>query len=168
MIGIAKCESSFRQFNDDGTPLVGHGRYIGVFQIDENIHADYAKSLGMDIYTVSGNLAYAKRLYEQLGAKPWPTCAVKAAPAGALTKDLNLGDSDSQVKILQQRLNKLGFKIAESGSGSPGNETEYFGALTREAVKRFQCAKNIVCSGSESTTGYGQVGPKTRAVLNAY
>lgn len=165
MISVAKCESGFRQFNNDGTPLVGYGRYTGVFQIDKNIHAEYAKSLGMDIETIDGNLAYARRLYDQKGAQPWPTCAVMALP---LKSNLKLGDQSAEVKVLQKILNKIGFEIAKSGVGSLGNETDYFGQLTKLAVQRFQCAQGIVCAGTENTTGYGLVGPKTRLILNSY
>jgi hypothetical protein len=158
MIEIAKCESGLHQYNDDGSLVAGYqGLYIGIFQIDKNIHGEYAKSLGMDIETVEGNMAYARRLYEARGSKPWPTCAVLAAP---LKSALQLGDQGTEVKALQKILNKAGFVIAASGVGSPGQETEYFGSLTRQAVQRFQCAQNIVCSGNENTTGYGLVGPK--------
>ncbi len=44
--------------------------------------------------------------------------------------------------------------------------TGYFGALTQAAVQRFQCAEEIVCSGTAATTGYGRVGPKTLMQLN--
>lgn len=166
MILIAKCESGFRQFTNDGQVLRSRtGLYLGVFQVDEKLHTDWAKSLGMDIYTLDGNLAYARHLYQSSGTRPWPSCALSTATA-ALKIDLKLDDSNSQVKILQQLLNKAGFTIAESGVGSPGNETEYFGSLTRAAVQRFQCSKGIVCEGDEDTTGYGKVGPKTRAILN--
>ncbi len=43
-----------------------------------------------------------------------------------------------------------------------GITTGYFGALTENAVKRWQAKYNIVSSGSPKTTGYGAVGPKTR------
>lgn len=42
-----------------------------------------------------------------------------------------------------------------------------FGAATENAVEAFQCAEHIVCSGTPATTGYGQVGPKTRATINS-
>lgn len=44
--------------------------------------------------------------------------------------------------------------------------TGYFGPLTLKAVQRFQTKYGIVSSGSPSTTGYGRVGPRTRAKLN--
>ena len=101
-------------------------------------------------------------------ATPAPvTAAISSAPiSGSLTVNLNLGVSNSQVTILQKILNKLGFTIAASGAGSPGSETSMFGSLTRESVKKFQCAKMSICSGSESTNGYGRVGPMTRSALN--
>ncbi|PIR18600.1 MAG: hypothetical protein COV48_06610, partial [Elusimicrobia bacterium CG11_big_fil_rev_8_21_14_0_20_64_6] len=58
-------------------------------------------------------------------------------------------------------------KIAVTGVGSPGNETDYFGAMTENAVQRFQVKYGIVSSGAPQTTGYGVVGPKTMAKLNA-
>lgn len=164
MIAIAKCESGFRQYTNSGTPLRGSNLYIGVFQIDEKIHAKKALDLGFDIYTLDGNLAYAKYLYSQAGTKPWSGC-VKNPVAVSLTLNLKLGMNNKQVLALQQVLNNAGYVIAKSGPGSVGNETNYFGSLTREALRRFQCDKGIVCTGSESSTGYGLVGPKTRLAL---
>jgi hypothetical protein len=166
MITVAKCESGFNQFRSDGSLVRSpNGLYIGVFQIDEKIHSAYALSLGMDIKTVDGNLAYARRLYERSGSQPWSSCASQAAP---IKNDLRLGDRSQEVKVLQQILNRAGFVISAAGPGSAGNETEYFGSLTREAVKKFQCAKVAICSGEEDTTGYGLVGPKTRIALSIY
>jgi|GEM_PF-3278082 len=73
MAEIARCESRFRQFDSDGAPLYGGAgaSMIGVFQIHARIHAEFANSLGMDIYTLEGNLAYAKYLYENEGTRPW-------------------------------------------------------------------------------------------------
>ncbi|MBU4480607.1 peptidoglycan-binding protein, partial [Patescibacteria group bacterium] len=82
------------------------------------------------------------------------------------TKTMKLGMSSSDVKRLQQLLNSdPDTQILVSGVGSSGNETEYFGSLTKEAVKKFQAKYGIVSSGDENTTGYGLVGPGTRAKL---
>ena len=81
-------------------------------------------------------------------------------------KPLKFKSEGEEVKQLQQILNNLGFVIAKEGAGSKGNETNHFGSLTREAVKKFQCQHNIVCSGNEQTTGHGLLGPKTREKLN--
>lgn len=40
-------------------------------QINELYHLETAEKLGLDIYTIEGNVAYAKHLYEEQGAKPW-------------------------------------------------------------------------------------------------
>jgi hypothetical protein len=181
MIGIAKCESGFRQFNADGTVLRGGAgkQYLGIFQFSESIHVPKAQSMAYDLYTVEGNIAYARHVYRTSGTNPWKACAGTPAPAvavpaapsspsvsGSITSNLNFGMSHSQVVLVQKTLNANGYTVSVSGPGSPGNETSYFGSLTREAVKRFQCSKGIVCSGTESSTGYGRVGPMTRSALN--
>lgn len=76
-----------------------------------------------------------------------------------LTRNLYFGLRGSDVKQLQQYLNNNGFKVAETGPGSPGNETELFGPLTRAAVIRYQKAKGI-------NPSVGYVGPITRGFIN--
>jgi len=44
--------------------------------------------------------------------------------------------------------------------------TGYFGPLTENAVKKWQSKQGIVSGGTAETTGYGQIGPKTREALN--
>ncbi len=193
MITIAKCESGFRQFSADGTPLRGGTgkNYIGIFQISESVHKATAENMALDIYTPEGNIAYARHLFFQRGTAPWiscladstpvigaPTPVIVAEPAplpvagattafGQLSNNLSFGMVHPDVATLQKILNANGYVVATSGAGSPGNETAMFGKLTREAVRKFQCAKLSVCDGSESTTGFGRVGPMTRASLNA-
>lgn len=189
MANIAECESKFRQFAVNGEALHGGygSRMIGVFQIYSDIHAEYAKERGMDIYTLEGNLAYARYLYEREGTVPWNSSAhcwrdmpvaesasvvTQAGPtqetAGAFfTRTLSTGMESEEVRTLQRFLNNAGFTVASDGPGSPGNETIRFGSLTRAAVQKFQCAKAIVCSGDGYSTGYGIFGPQTRAALLA-
>jgi hypothetical protein len=82
-----------------------------------------------------------------------------------ITRWMTIGITGADVKTLQKYLNANGYKLAETGPGSPGNETEYFGPITEVAVKKFQCDKGIVCSGTVASSGYGSIGPKTRAAL---
>jgi putative peptidoglycan binding protein len=173
MIAVANCESGFRQFAPSGSVLRGgpSGQYVGIFQIDEGLHSARAKGLGHDILTIDGNIGYARWLFDANGGSPWKGCLPKTVPApvetGTLTLDLKIGAMNAQVAMAQRILNAAGFTVATGGPGSAGHETEYFGGLTREAVRKFQCAKKIACEGDEATTGYGRIGPRTRAALNA-
>ena len=89
---------------------------------------------------------------------------IKQSISPVFNKTLEFGMIDSDVKRLQQLLNSdSDTMIALSGVGSPGNETNYFGLLTRKAVMKFQAKYGIISSGDEETTGYGLFGPKTRA-----
>ena len=73
LVDIARCESTFRQYDADGTIMRGkvNRADVGVMQINEKYHADKATELGINIYTVEGNVAYAKYLYDKYGAEPW-------------------------------------------------------------------------------------------------
>lgn len=73
LIDIARCESTFRQYRKDGQVMRGivNPADVGIMQINEKYHLERSKSLGYDIYTVEGNLAYAKEMYEDQGAAPW-------------------------------------------------------------------------------------------------
>ena len=70
---IAFCESRYRQFNEDGTVLRGvvNPKDVGVMQINEKYHLEASKKLGYDIYTLEGNIDYAKDLYSKQGSRPW-------------------------------------------------------------------------------------------------
>jgi len=83
------------------------------------------------------------------------------------TRDLTLGSTGEDVRQLQILLNSLGFLVASSGPGSPGNETIYFGSLTTQAVIRFQeryASEVLTPLGLSSGTGF--VGRMTRDKLN--
>jgi len=73
MTEIAECESRFRHFDKYGDILRGeeNGQDVGVMQINERYHLDTAIELGHNLYTLDGNLAYAKYLYEKEGTTPW-------------------------------------------------------------------------------------------------
>ncbi|MHB1330657.1 MAG: lysozyme family protein [Minisyncoccota bacterium] len=70
---VAFCESTFRHFNKDGSVRRGIvNKYdVGVMQINELYHAKEAASLGIDLETVDGNVAFARHLYERSGSQPW-------------------------------------------------------------------------------------------------
>lgn len=74
---IARCESTFRQFDSNGNVIRGKVNKgdIGIMQINKYYHEDDAAKLGFDIYTVDGNLGYAKYLYQKYGLDPWSSSA---------------------------------------------------------------------------------------------
>jgi hypothetical protein len=73
LIDIARCESHFMQFNKDGSMHRGrvNDQDVGVMQINEYFHLETSIKKGYDIYTIEGNLAYARDLYEREGTQPW-------------------------------------------------------------------------------------------------
>lgn len=70
---VAFCESTYRQYDEEGNVLRGKvtPKDVGVMQINETFHSTKAEELGYDIHTLEGNLAYAKWLYEKEGLDPW-------------------------------------------------------------------------------------------------
>jgi vacuolar-type H+-ATPase subunit F/Vma7 len=73
LVQIAKCESGYRQYDSKGNILRGivNNKDVGIMQINEGYHLERAKELGIDIYSVDGNLAYAKLMYHEQGGMPW-------------------------------------------------------------------------------------------------
>ena len=70
---IAWCESRYRQFTPGGDIFRGevNKEDVGVMQINEHYHLKTAENLDLNLYTLDGNLAYAKYLYEKEGTAPW-------------------------------------------------------------------------------------------------
>jgi hypothetical protein len=76
----------------------------------------------------------------------------------SFTRNLYLGLSGEDVRNLQRYLNAAGYVIASEGPGSPGQETDFFGSLTRAAVIEFQRDQGI-------SPAVGYFGPVTRGVV---
>jgi len=70
---IAYCESTYRQLGMNGEVLRGNHNSgdVGVMQINELYHAETAKKMGLSLYDLDDNVAYARYLYEKQGTKPW-------------------------------------------------------------------------------------------------
>ena len=85
------------------------------------------------------------------------------------TRDLNVGASGADVKELQMFLNKdADTRVAATGAGSMGMETETYGPATAAAVSKFQVkyrADILAPAGLVNPTGY--FGASTRAKANA-
>jgi hypothetical protein len=139
-----------------GTQVTGSlGTVISGGTLDEegvawwNINYDN----GVDGYTIE---KYLGSNSGSSGVTPNPTSTTKKPLI--LTKTLSLDSRNSEVTLLQNFL-------IQNSYLAPGNNTGYFGALTRAAVRQYQCVKMQICSGGESTTGWGMVGRLTRAQL---
>lgn len=74
---VARCESQFRHYDKNGNIIRGiaNTKDVGVMQINEKYHGDTAETLDLDIYSLDGNLEYAKYLYEKEGTAPWRSSA---------------------------------------------------------------------------------------------
>ncbi len=95
------------------------------------------------------------KLNQLISGAPSSTAAPATTTTAPSGNALSLGASGAAVTALQSFLRAQGYL-----SSAP---TGYFGPLTERAVQGFQCDQNIVCSGTPATTGFGSVGPKTRA-----
>jgi hypothetical protein len=89
MVAIAGCESHFTQYDADGSVYRGkiNDLDVGVMQINEHYHGSTADKLGLDLYTIQGNTAYAQYLYQKEGTAPWSSsegCWSKSAAAKEL------------------------------------------------------------------------------------
>ncbi len=73
MAKVAYCESTHTQFSAPGVVHRGvvNSKDVGIFQINERYHLKRSKDLGIDIYSIEGNMEYARILYEEQGLQPW-------------------------------------------------------------------------------------------------
>lgn len=73
LVEIARCESHFRQFDENGEIFRGvvNPDDVGVMQINTHFHEETAKKLNIDLYTLEGNTDYAIYLYNKEGSRPW-------------------------------------------------------------------------------------------------
>lgn len=88
--------------------------------------------------------------------------------AYTFTRSLTVGSEGIDVQELQKYLNSdARTKIAETGAGSPGNETTYFGNKTKEAVIKLQnLFAPLILYPVGLNTGSGFVGNSTISFLN--
>lgn len=91
------------------------------------------------------------------------------AAAGDFTRSLKEGMRGEDVRALQVVLNaRVETRVAASGAGSPGNETDYFGPATKRAVIKFQEKyREEVLVPAGLTAGTGFFGEKTRIKASA-
>lgn len=93
-----------------------------------------------------------------LGFVAVPALAQTSANCPTFTRTLSFGSRGSDVVSLQQFLGAQGLLSSDSFTG-------YFGPLTQAAIRQWQTQKSIVSSGTAASTGFGVVGPRTRAAI---
>jgi hypothetical protein len=73
LVAVAWCESRFRQVDKNGEIHRGlvNSDDIGVMQINLMYHAEEALKHELNLYTLEGNMAYAKVLFDKQGLQPW-------------------------------------------------------------------------------------------------
>lgn len=114
----------------------------------------------------AAGLDYIKQLIDSLQkkigllAKTENSVQEIKVPGFVFTKDLKIGAKNNDVKELQKYLNANGFVLAQTGPGSTGNETDFFGSLTRKVLIEFQKKNNI-------KPAIGFFGPITRQFINS-
>jgi hypothetical protein len=100
--------------------------------------------------------AQVAALLAQISSLSGSSTPATGAGCYAFTKTHQQGQSGGEIMWIQKFLNSHGAQIAASGAGSPGNETAYFGALTKAAVAKWQAANSV-------SPAAGYWGPVTRA-----
>ncbi len=90
------------------------------------------------------------------------------SPLQSFLRNLSFGSIGEDVKRLQIFLNQNNFTVSDSGSGSKGNETNFYGEKTQSAITRFQeyyMTQILTPLGLTSGTGY--FGDSTRGFVNS-
>jgi fibronectin type 3 domain-containing protein len=152
-----------------------------------------AKGLGIPVPTTDYQIYWNGRYWTQAeynamrAAPPSSTQPVLPPPARTLSETtdsaptstvirvvvftrniLRIGTTGADVKRLQQFLNTNKFLVAKAGPGSPGKETDKFGAGTSAALKRYQIANltKIYGKTAKRSQAAGFLDAATRTHLN--
>ncbi|HDZ54322.1 MAG TPA: hypothetical protein ENI19_00625 [Candidatus Nealsonbacteria bacterium] len=113
-------------------------------------------------------MAQLADLQAELAGLTGETPTVAGCTITSFDRNLSVGDTGTDVNCLQIVLNSSSdTQLASSGVGSSGNETSYFGPLTKGGVIKFQekYASEVLASWG-LTSGTGFVGSTTRAKLD--
>ena len=71
MVRKLNCESGYRQFKEDGSPLVSPTKDFGVAQINHT-WIPLTKEMGLDVInSEDDNLKFARYLYDKYGSGQW-------------------------------------------------------------------------------------------------
>ena len=130
--------------------------FIGPAGMAQAITAD---ELQVQIDALMAQLATLQSQLSDLGGGDTGGVGVSCDFTRSIYPGVSRGDD---IKCLQEYLNDSGYTVAESGAGSAGNETTYFGSLTRAAVKVWQDANGVVYGAD-----WGYFGPISQTKYDA-
>jgi len=71
MFDIVRCESGFKQFDRVGGILTSPTNDVGIMQINLKTWADEALNMGIDIYTLNGNIEMGKHILKVQSKTAW-------------------------------------------------------------------------------------------------
>ncbi len=129
-----------------------------------------AQSSASEISQLQALIAQLTSQLDVLQGTSAPSGSTAGIPAGyKFTDNLTVGSTGSAVMYMQMFLNAdPSTRVASSGAGSPGKESQYFGSLTKAAVAKFQDKYASDILGPVGLTkGTGYFGASTRAKVNA-
>lgn len=133
--------------------MINGKKYIGVKNSWGNVGEDGWQWIGEDYFNVANAVWYGWTI-------AFPTQVLPPTTGFKFTRNLMIGMKGPDVKELQKYLNRdPDTRVANTGAGSPGQETENFGFLTQAAVIRLQMKHDI-------NPALGFCFEKTRAFLN--
>lgn len=89
---------------------------------------------------------------------------IRTQSCDMLTENMSVGTRDSWVDGEVSDLQEF---LRDAGTYTHSSITGYYGPVTQKAVQAWQAQNGVVSSGLPWVTGYGVVGPQTRAAINA-
>jgi hypothetical protein len=149
--GLGISEVNYNSFLENGVPNRFSGRIL--IRVEENGEAYYINPVDMEMHYL-GRPDDAFRIMRELGLgitnenlRQIPLGLSELDLVCLIDNDLSLGMSSIEVLDLQRYLNIANFPVALSGVGSKGRETNLFGSLTEEALKRYQANYSLSETG---------------------
>ncbi|MBU1519129.1 peptidoglycan-binding protein [Patescibacteria group bacterium] len=141
---------------------VATGLVVGLTMVANSVSA-------MTLEEAEAKIAELSAMIAAMQAAQQTTPVTPVATGYTFSRNLKKGNTGADVLELQKLLNtNVATQVATTGNGSPGNETEYFGSMTKAAVVKFQnLYADEVLSPIGLTAGTGYVGTMTLAKLNA-
>ena len=140
---------------------------FGFENVNSTIPSPYTASQGIlsNVYNDIADIAFSTAIIDQ---KTGARVNTLFGSCHTFVGSFDRGDSDPEVLEIQRFLNKdPDTKVASTGVGSAGSETEFFGALTDAAVRAFQrkyASEVLNPLGLYQPTGFW--GPSSRAKAN--